>query len=241
MSIKKLLSICTIPSLIVGCADLSGTQPPAPVYGAGNGSFQKSAPVTVQQPPKQEPASSQVIKIQPLKDISTPEVLPIESTPAQSYEVAPPIAEPAASEIPHIEIGPKEITQETPPPAPTEFTESKTFQPLDTVASGSAAVSALVLAANEDSQAGKMDSAVATMERAIRLEPRNPTLLYKLAVLRLQQSKPTQAEDLAKKAALLASKDAQLKKHSWLLIARAREMQHDAAGAQEAREKANSF
>jgi len=281
MSIKKLLSICAIPSLIVGCADLSGTQPPAPVYGAGNGSFQKPAPVTVQQPPKQEPPSSSTVKIQPLKDISTPEVLPIESVPTQSYEVAPPIAESVASEIPHMEIGPKEITQETPPPvesvptqsyevappiaesvaseiphmeigpkeitqetpppAPTEFTESKAFQPLESVASGSAAVSALVMAANEDSQAGKMDSAVATMERAIRLEPRNPTLLYKLAVLRLQQSKPAQAEDLAKKAALLASKDAQLKKHSWLLIARAREMQHDAAGAQEAREKANSF
>lgn len=238
MSIKKLLSICTIPSLIVGCADLSGTQPPAPVYGAGNGSFQKSAPVAVQQPPKQEPpSSSQVIKIQPLKDISAPQVLPIESTPTQSYEVATPIIEPAASEIPHIEIGPEEIAQEAPPAT----TESKPFQPLESVASGSAAVSALVLAANEDSQAGKMDSAVATMERAIRLEPRNPTLLYKLAVLRLQQSKPAQAEDLAKKAALLASKDAQLKKHSWLLIARAREMQHDAAGAQEAREKANSF
>lgn len=240
MSIKKLLSICAIPTLIVGCADLSGTQPPAPVYGAGNGSFQKPAPVTVQQPPRQEPPSSPTVKIQPLKDISTPEVLPIESA-TRSYEVAPPITEPAASEIPHMEIGPKEITQETPPPPPTEFTESKAFQPLESVASGSAAVSALVLAANEDSQAGKMDSAVATMERAIRLEPRNPTLLYKLAVLRLQQSKPAQAEDLAKKAALLASKDAQLKKHSWLLIARAREMQHDAAGAQEAREKANSF
>jgi len=239
MPIKKLLSICAIPTLIVGCADLSGTQPPAPVYGAGNGSFQKPAPVTVQQPTRQEPPSSSTVKIQPLKDISTPEVLPIESTPTQSYEVATPITEPAASEIPHMEIGPKEITQETPPP--TEFTESKAFQPLESVASGSAAVSALVLAANEDSQSGKMDSAVATMERAIRLEPRNPTLLYKLAVLRLQQSKPAQAEDLAKKAALLASKDAQLKKHSWLLIARAREMQHDAAGAQEAREKANSF
>ncbi len=242
MSIKKLLSICAIPSLIVGCADLSGTQPPAPVYGAGNGSFQKPAPIIVQQPPKQEPPpSSSTVKIQPLKDISTPEVLPIESLPTQPYGVATPIAEPVDSEIPNMEIGPKEITQETPPPAPTEFTESKAFQPLESVASGSAAVSALVMAANEDSQAGKMDSAVATMERAIRLEPRNPTLLYKLAVLRLQQSKPAQAEDLAKKAALLASKDAQLKKHSWLLIARAREMQHDAAGAQEAREKANSF
>ncbi|PPD49239.1 MAG: hypothetical protein CTY13_03725, partial [Methylobacter sp.] len=163
MSIKKLLSICAISTLIVGCADLSGKQPPAPVYGAGNGSFQKPAPVTVQQAPKQELPTS-TVKIQTIKDISTPEVLPIESAPTQSYEGATPIAESAASEIPHMEIGPKEIAQETPSPAPTEFSESKEFQPLDSVASGSAAVSALVLAANEDSQAGKMDSAVATME-----------------------------------------------------------------------------
>ncbi|MEI7997574.1 MAG: tetratricopeptide repeat protein, partial [Methylococcaceae bacterium] len=78
-------------------------------------------------------------------------------------------------------------------------------------------------------------------ERAIRIEPRNATLYYKLALLRLKQSKPRLAEDLAKKAALLASDDTQLKKHSWILVARAREMQGDLKGGKEARAKADGF
>jgi hypothetical protein len=66
-------------------------------------------------------------------------------------------------------------------------------------------------------------------------------LYYKLALLKLKQSKPRLAEDLAKKAALLASNDTQLKKHSWLLVARAREIQGDVNGGKEARAKADKF
>ncbi|MDP1666863.1 MAG: hypothetical protein Q8L79_17270 [Methylobacter sp.] len=102
-------------------------------------------------------------------------------------------------------------------------------------------VGALVSAANQNSKAGDLDSAAASIERAIRIEPRNATLFYKLALLRLQQSKPRLAEDLAKKSALLASTDNALKKHCWLLIAHAREIQQDFAGAKEARAKADSF
>jgi hypothetical protein len=233
MLIKRLLSICAISILITGCANMSGTQPPAPVYGGQSGTPHKSEQHVVKQKPHiDESKSSTQVKIQPLKDIATPDVIQIETFPAPLSEPSlPEVAVPFPADVPTIEK-----TENLP-----IATESKSFEPLDSVASGSAAVSALVLAANQDSQTGKMDSAVATMERAIRLEPRNPTLLYKLAVLRLQQSKPAQAEDLAKKAALLASKDIQLKKHSWLLIARAREMQHDSSGAQEARQKADSF
>ena len=86
-----------------------------------------------------------------------------------------------------------------------------------------------------------MESAAAAIERAIRIEPRNGELFYKLAVLRLKQSKPVLAEDLAKKSALLAGKDNALKKNSWLLIAHAKEMQGDKAGATEAESKAAGF
>lgn len=235
MSIKKLLFVCTIPYLIVGCAEISGTQPPAPVYGGQPSTYQKPAPTVQQKPYVDNSQSASEVKIQTLKDITTPETVPLESTPVIIPETSAPTS-PSSGDIAPMEVAPTEKIDNLP-----DITEAKPFEPLDSVASGSAAVSALVLSANQDSQAGKMDSAVATMERAIRLEPRNPTLLYKLAVLRLQQSKPAQAEDLAKKAALLASKDAKLKKHSWLLIARAREMQQDNTGAQEARRKADSF
>jgi hypothetical protein len=124
-------------------------------------------------------------------------------------------------------------------PAPLE--ELKPFKPFESGPSLSPAVGALILSANQNAQSGDLDSAAVSIERAIRIEPRNAVLFYKLAVLRIQQSKPRLAEDLAKKSALLASDDNMLKKQSWLLIAYAREMQRDFAGAKEARAKADSF
>ena len=79
------------------------------------------------------------------------------------------------------------------------------------------------------------------IERAIRIEPRNATLYYKLALLKLKSSKYREAEDLAKKAALLGFNDVAIKKHSWLLIAKARELQGNTESAKEARTKANGL
>jgi tetratricopeptide (TPR) repeat protein len=113
------------------------------------------------------------------------------------------------------------------------------YEPMEISADLSPAVDALVVAANQNSSSGNLEVASATIERAIRIEPRNANLYYKLALVRLKQSKPRLAEDLAKKSALLAVNDSALKKHSWLLIAHARELQNNFKGAKEARAKAN--
>lgn len=105
----------------------------------------------------------------------------------------------------------------------------------------SPAVVALISEANQSSKAGDLETAVSTIERALRIDPRNPTLTYKLAKLRLQQSKPRLAEDLAKKAALLANNDKALKKQSWLLISEARRQQKNYYGAKEAKLKADNI
>jgi tetratricopeptide (TPR) repeat protein len=105
----------------------------------------------------------------------------------------------------------------------------------------SPAVVALINESERNSRAGDMESAVAVLERALRIDPRNPTLTYKLADLRLQQEKPRLAEDLAKKAALLAANDLALKRKSWLLISEALKAQHNYEGAKEAKTKADSF
>lgn len=155
---------------------------------------------------------------------------PMPPQAAETPPAAPVNPEAGAADMPKAEP-PVAIT----PPAPPAFEPLQTFAPLSPV------VGALVVAANKSSSQGNIDSATTTIERAIRIEPRNATLFYKLALLRLKQSKPRMAEDLAKKSALLASGDNQLKKHSWLLIAKAREMQNNAEGAKEAREKADKF
>ncbi|MGH8590248.1 MAG: tetratricopeptide repeat protein, partial [Gammaproteobacteria bacterium] len=52
--------------------------------------------------------------------------------------------------------------------------------------------------------AGKSEEAAATLERAIRIEPRNPWLWHRLAVLRLQEGQHSVAIELAKKSNVLA-------------------------------------
>ncbi len=126
------------------------------------------------------------------------------------------------------------------PPADSAMPQSR-FSPLDSFAPLSPAVNALASAANQSSKSGDIEAATTTIERAIRIEPRNATLYYKLAVFRLKQSKPKLAEDLAKKALLLATNDAALKKHSWLLVARARELLGDMNGSREAQTQADKF
>jgi predicted Zn-dependent protease len=105
----------------------------------------------------------------------------------------------------------------------------------------SPAVLALVSEADRNSKEGNLESAVSTIERALRIDSRNPTLTYKLAKIRLKQSKPRLAEDLAKKAALLSANNRQLKKQSWLLISEARRRQKNYFGAKEAKLKADSI
>jgi Tfp pilus assembly protein PilF len=82
---------------------------------------------------------------------------------------------------------------------------------------------------------------VVSVERALNIEPRNAQLTYQLALFRLKQEKPELAEDLARKAALLAGTDKSLKNRAWILIAQARQAQGDQKGAKQAREKASSF
>ena len=89
-------------------------------------------------------------------------------------------------------------------------------------AKSSHVVVALLTEADASQKQGNLDESVATIERALRIEPRNALLLYKLAALRLQRGQPDLAENLAKKSELLAEGNPGLKKQNWLLIAEAR-------------------
>lgn len=100
------------------------------------------------------------------------------------------------------------------------------------------AVLALLQEAEADANGGKLDTAAATLERGIRIQPRNAQLWHKLAELRLKQSQPGLAEDLAKKSNLLAKGDAALIRKNWAIIAEARRQKGDAEGATEADAKA---
>ena len=65
-------------------------------------------------------------------------------------------------------------------------------------------VAALLRLARSQADAGHGEQAAATLERALRIEPRNPWLWHRLAVLRLQQGYWDRAAELAKKSSVLA-------------------------------------
>jgi len=101
--------------------------------------------------------------------------------------------------------------------------------------SSTKAVSSLVESARADASEGRLDSAAASMERAIRLAPRNARLWQELARLRLKQGEFAQAEHVALRSNSLIRGDAGLRVANWEIIAQAREGRGDAAGASSAR------
>jgi hypothetical protein len=101
-----------------------------------------------------------------------------------------------------------------------------------------APVVALLDNARTQHAAGDTQAAVVSVERALRIEPRNALLWNRLARLRLQQKRPGLAAQLAAKSNALAGNDPRLKRDNWSVIAAARRMQGDSAGARAAQRKA---
>ncbi len=80
------------------------------------------------------------------------------------------------------------------------------------------AIIALLNEADIQSRSGDLNSAAVLLERALRIQPRNAELTFKLAELRLKQSQPKLAQDLLNKAIFLAGNDQALKQRCQLLL-----------------------
>ncbi len=102
----------------------------------------------------------------------------------------------------------------------------------------SKAVDALLKTAREQERKQDLNGAVGTIERALRIEPRNGHLWYRLANLRYSQGQHGMASDLARKSLALAGADVALKRDSWQLIARAKRAVGDIEAAKVAERKA---
>jgi predicted negative regulator of RcsB-dependent stress response len=114
------------------------------------------------------------------------------------------------------------------------------LQPIahQTPPSGNTAVMALLNKAQSQAAAGRMDEARANLERALRIEPRNPLLWQALAQIQLAQGQYRQAENLAAKSNVLAGADRYLRAKNWRIIGEARSRRGDLQGARVAFEKA---
>lgn len=99
-------------------------------------------------------------------------------------------------------------------------------------------VLALLTTAQQQQAGGDLNGASSSLERAQRVAPREPQVLYRLAQVRMAQGDAPQAEQFARRGLTLASGRPDLQASLWALIGDARAAQGDAAGAAQARQKA---
>jgi Flp pilus assembly protein TadD len=84
------------------------------------------------------------------------------------------------------------------------------------------AVAGLMDTARADVAANRLGSAAATLERALRIEPRNPRLWHELALVRLKQGDYAQAESTAQRSNAWAGADGELRSANQRIIEEAR-------------------
>lgn len=100
------------------------------------------------------------------------------------------------------------------------------------------AVAALLTTAQQQKEAGNLNEAAASAERAQRIAPSEPRVLYMLSVIRLQQGDAEVAEQLARRAlSYTTDGQAELRSNLWEVVAQARDKQGDQAGAEQARQQ----
>lgn len=103
------------------------------------------------------------------------------------------------------------------------------------------AVIALLDKAHADASAGQLPSATATLERALRIEPRNPVLWQELALVKLQSGDYAQAENFAVRSNSWAGTNKRLQARNWRIISEARALRGNNDGAQAAMERARTL
>src|SRR2546426_9677600 len=94
------------------------------------------------------------------------------------------------------------------------------------------AIAGLMDGARSDAAAGRLTNAAASLERALRIEPRNPRLWQEPARARMKQGDYAQAESTAARSNSSAGPHNPLRAANWRLIAPPREARGGAEGAE---------
>lgn len=122
------------------------------------------------------------------------------------------------------------------PPAPPETRPEQPppVAPAPPPAKENIAVAGLMETARADAASGNLAGAAASIERALRIEPRNARLWHELARVRLKQGQYAQAENVAARSNSWAGDDRALRAENWRLIAESRRARGDTDGAKAA-------
>jgi Flp pilus assembly protein TadD len=104
----------------------------------------------------------------------------------------------------------------------------------------SAASAALVKQGRAQSLKGEYPAAVATLERALRIEPDNPLVWLELGQVHLSAQNAPQAESMGRKAVALATGNPGVVANGWRLIGDALRARGRDLSATEAYQRANA-
>ena len=104
-----------------------------------------------------------------------------------------------------------------------------------------AATDSLLAAARQASEADNYANAIAYLERAVRLDPRNAQLWIQLSAAHLADENLPAATQHARKAIALAGADPGLTRDAWLQLADIREAQGNTAEAEAIRRRYTSI
>lgn len=194
MSLIRLTIASLLVVSIAGCSQPARREPPAPVVSAGGTSAQR-------------PPSTPSAAVTPLEP---PRITTVPETGARPMTVTP---EPAPG------VAPGGTTAGVAPVAGPRGTETVAMaapsQPM------SKAVKTLLQQAELQREGGDLTNAAATLERALRIEPKNAYVWNRLAHVRAQQGQSAMAAELAAKSNAFAGGDETLKRDNADLIARA--------------------
>ncbi len=103
----------------------------------------------------------------------------------------------------------------------------------------SPAAQGLLASAQQQLDSSNWEGAANYLERALRIEPRNPVLWERLATVRYQQRDFQQAIQLAAKSNTLVGPNIALRRQNWYLMANAYGLLGDNDNEQKYREKLN--
>ena len=108
---------------------------------------------------------------------------------------------------------------------PAPVSDSAPGAPAPPARTESVAVAGLMDSARADLAVGRLANAAASLERALRIEPRNPRLWHELARVRMSQGDYAQAESLAARSNTWVGNDSELRAANVRLITQARTAQ----------------
>ncbi|MBK1656289.1 hypothetical protein [Allochromatium vinosum] len=168
----------------------------------------------------------------------SPQVQPALPAPGSSGAPAAPPQRPAEPQVAKVDPRAALPAAETPgaerPVAPAPALPPSNFA----TPSLPPAAAKLAGQAEQQRQAGDFAGAAASLERSLRIAPREAYLWNRLARVRLEQGQAVQAGNLASRANDLAGGKEDIKRDNWRIIAESKRRSGDLAAASEAEQRA---